>query len=156
MGVGAPLWIVRCITWVLIAALGTLLCLSRRLPCFSLTCRPAIGTGSHRRPKPMHGALRTFLPILTMFERCKIVPWFAQKLSANISVGESYRISPWPIQPCARFKKSSSILVAIGWTDASGEVIAHSYDKTRHCRATTSPACRISLLSAITPVMRCL
>ena len=28
-----------------------------------------------------------------------------------------------------QLQKSSSILVAIGWTDASGEVIAHSYDK---------------------------
>src|SRR6202022_3986746 len=28
-----------------------------------------------------------------------------------------------------QLQKSSSILVAIGWTDASGEVIAHSYDR---------------------------
>ena len=29
-----------------------------------------------------------------------------------------------------QIQKSSSILVAIGWTDASGDVVAHSYDKT--------------------------
>src|SRR5437773_1148552 len=27
-----------------------------------------------------------------------------------------------------QLQKSSSVLVAIGWTDASGEVLAHSYD----------------------------
>ena len=48
--------------------------------------------------------------------------------SQNQPVRESLPIPAWPMPPCASCKRARPSFVAIGWTDAAGEVVAHSYD----------------------------
>ena len=71
----------------------------------------------------------------------------------NQPVGKASPIPAPPMRPCASCRRSSSILVAVGWTDASGEVVAHPMTIRRH--AATSPTWRTSSPSATAPTTSC-
>ena len=82
------------------------------------------------RQKPMPRALPTILAEHTALT-FEDVDRVLQRAASRFAETTCREISISGMQPNAALRglqKSSSILVAIGWTDASGEVIAHSYD----------------------------